>query len=75
VFQIVGDKNLPVKSRPKDEAYKQHNIARDVIFTAMKIHILVLRAVTPCSYMVGCKRFRWLCCLHHCHCDNRYKVS
>jgi hypothetical protein len=33
-------------------------------FTAMKIHVLVFRAVTLCSVVVGYQRFRGPCCLH-----------
>jgi hypothetical protein len=34
------------------------------VFTAMKINVAVCWVVTPCSVVVGYRRFRSPCCLH-----------
>jgi hypothetical protein len=38
--------------------------ARFEVFTPMKIQVLILWVVTPCSGVVGYEHFRQPCCLH-----------
>jgi hypothetical protein len=40
------------------------------IFTTVKIQLEVLWVVTPCSFVVGCQRFKDPCCLHLLGCDD-----
>jgi hypothetical protein len=39
--------------------------ARVEVLTAVKTQVKVFWAMTPCSDVVGCQRFRGPCCLHH----------
>jgi len=39
------------------------------VFTAVKIQVEVFWVVTPCSVVVGYRRFRGPCCVHLLDCD------